>query len=40
MWGCPPSFREATELVAVVVFIAIGIWLRGIGKKIVENAEK
>jgi hypothetical protein len=32
-WDCPLSFREAAELVAVVVAcVAIGIWLRGTGK--------
>ena len=32
-WDCPLSFRDAAELVAVVVVcITIGIWLRGIGK--------
>jgi len=32
-WDCPLSFPEAAELVAVVVAcVAIGTWLRGIGK--------
>jgi len=32
-WDCPLSFRDATQLVAVVVVcVAIGIWRRGTGQ--------